>query len=111
MSFKKLLKVVDDPSKDSVFGYIRQSRLESKDSAIPTMIQYCCLKYYFINEYFSKCSAKLKLNCSKKMITSRGGSGNNRAYGNVVIDLDNKLVTRYKWTIQIKKLNWHKVFK
>ena len=70
-SFKKLLKMVDDRSKDSVFGYIRQSRDISNDAAIPMMIQYCCLRYYFLNEYFTKCGDKSIINESSTIVTSR----------------------------------------
>ena len=70
MSFQKLLKLVDDRSKDSVFGYIRQSRKNTDDTAIPMMIQYCCLKYYFINAYFTKCGDGIQINETGNIVSS-----------------------------------------
>ena len=106
MSFQKLLKMVDDRSKDSVFGYIRQSRDTSKDAAIPMMIQYCCLRYYFINEYFSKHGNNLTISDNGQIVTaleSGLNSKHNSAHGNIIIDPTNEYITQYEWKIQLLK--------
>ena len=105
MSFKKLLKMVDDGSKDSVFGYIRQSCKESGKASIPMMIQYCCLRYYFLNEYFSKCGINMKISDNGHVVRAiRRSEHVDSAIGKFIVDLRNDLVTEYKWTIKLLKL-------
>ena len=107
MSLIKLLKTVDNRSKDSVFGYIRQSRDESKDAAIPTMIQYCCLKYYFINEYFSKCCIDLRISNNGRVVKSTDSGCQYRehsAFGNIIVNPSSKCITEYKWTVKLLEL-------
>ena len=105
MSFQKLLKMVDTRSKDSVFGYIRQSRENADDTAIPTMIQYCCLKYYFINEYFTKCGDKLQINDNGKIVSSMfNDDTTGSAHANIMIDPQNASIIKCKWNIKILKM-------
>ena len=107
MSFQKLLKLVDDRSKNSVFGYIRQSRDDAEQMAIPMMIQYCCLKYYFINEYFKKCGDNLRISNNPKIVTSIEKTWTfekHFATGNIVIDPANESITKYVWTIRVLEL-------
>ena len=104
MSFQQLLKMADNRSKDSVFGYIRQSRKNINDTAIPTMIQYCCLKYYFINEYFTKCGDDLKISQNGKIVSKPDNVYRFQSvYGNVLIDIDNISISKYVWTKSIPK--------
>ena len=96
--------MVDDRSKDSVFGYVRQSQDTSKDAAIPMMIQYCCLRYYFLNEYFTKQGSNLKISNIGQIVTSIGwGSNcvNHSAFGSIIIDPANKCIIQYEWKIKL----------
>ena len=105
MSFRKLLKMVDNRSKDSVFGYIRQSGDTSEHTAIPMMIQYCCLKYYFVTEYFSKikCGNLLKVNNDPRIVIRTGDNhlSANSVFGNIAIDLNNNSIKKYVWKFKI----------
>ena len=107
-SFQKLLKMVDYRSKDCVFGYIRQSCDKSKATQIPMMIQYCCLKYYFVYEYFTKGGVNLKFSDDKQSVTSiaenRWTFKCHAAFGNIIIDTSNKCIIKYKWTIKILEM-------
>ena len=95
--------MVDDRSKDSVFGFIRQSRHKTHDTAIPMMIQYCCLNYYFINEYFTKCGDNLKISDDGKIVSKQRNLYGKivSVYGNAMIDIDNISTSKYVWTIKI----------
>ena len=110
MSFQKLLKIVDQRSKDSVFGYIRQSskNKERENNVIPMMIQYCCLRYYFVNEYFIKpMNDVFEISENGKIIHKTDWKETKQAsnYGNIVIDLNNEHIFIYKWKLKVQKLS------
>ena len=52
MSLRKL-KQIDDITKLTTSGYIRQFKTENNSFSIPIMIQYIVMLYYWINEKFT----------------------------------------------------------
>ena len=106
MSFTKLLEIVDTRSKDSVFGYIRQSRDKVED-AIPMMIQYCCLRYYFVRDYFVKPTEDIFEVSNHGQVLSKEDkkfTWNCENYGNIIIDPTSQ-ISVYRWRIKFAKLD------
>eukprot|EP01084_Bolivina_argentea_P258825 436508_1 len=105
MSYILLLKITDQRTKDIVFGYIRTlERLLKLNYSTPLQIQYCCLHYYFTQEYFTKCGDCMKLNEIRDTVCKSTGGGKfnyNSAYGNFVIDATKTEVTEYIWHIKL----------
>ena len=92
---------------DTVFGYIRQKEIELT-IAIPLMIQYLCMNYYWIKEMF-KCNAyfitlewgnKIAWGPTVKSLCPRWTT----LYGNNVVDISDTSVTAYRWTLRLKNI-------
>ena len=78
---------------------------------IPMMIQYIFLMYYWIEEKFTICGRKLKLdgtNKCKSIPYLRDYYDKtyeyNTVYGNNVIDVNDTSIAEYKWTFKYKNL-------
>lgn len=75
-SFQQLLELTDQRTKDSVFGFARQS-FQNYD--IPDLVQYLCLQYYSRCEFFAKYDPDCISNADD-IITSKS-SANCSVYG------------------------------
>ena len=95
------LKHIDDKTKDTVFGYIRQQQKTLSLSNICPLISYLCLSYYYQNEYFTTTKDhEITISENRMKITKHNGSGwINTTYGNVWIDSSIPQIA--KWKIKI----------
>ena len=99
MAFCNLLKIADQRSKDTVFGYLRElQNMVDPDYSTPQQIEYCCLEYYLSKEVFTERGDNMTINQTMDMVTN-AAKADNTAYGSIIIDpsnQDNK-ISEYKW--------------
>ena len=107
MSFIKQLKqIIDDNTKHSVFGYIR--RIEKSNHffcAIPVMIHYLCLQYYFYGEYFQKCGDDIIISDDHRSIEKKADAAenwSNTSYGNMWFE--SSIDQTAEWIFKIDKM-------
>ena len=101
MALARLLKFVDQRSKDTVNGYLRElQNMVDRDYSTPPQVEYCCLAYYLREEYFTKCGDAMRINEEKDTATNTD-SVMQTVYGNILIDLKNDKILEYKWEIEL----------
>ena len=82
-------------------GFIRElQKSVDPNHVTPLQIQYCCLDYYLLREYFTKYGDNLKINENMDKITPTHFIYNS-AYGNILIDPENKYIEEYKWDFKV----------
>ena len=107
MAYSELLRKTDQRSKDIVSGYIRELQNSvDPDYSTPLQIQFCCLQYYLLREYFTKYGANMVINEAMDTITwidkTKAESVRaNTAYGNIVVDPENDTIYEYKWQFKM----------
>ena len=107
MSSLKLLKSLDNLSKKLVFGYVRKVEKEFNISAVPLLILYKILGYFYLYEYFEKCGDDLNISDHKMTVTKisevDGHSwADNNAYGSLWFkSKGNEIAT---WKFKINKM-------
>ena len=103
MSLKQLLNIVTDHDKMCTFGFIREQQKQLNLIAVPMMIQYCCLKYYFEFDQFEKCGSKMQIIGENKMKVEikESGSGWNTAYCAFLLDPALNQNVIYEWKFKI----------
>ena len=101
------MKNVDQRSKDTVFGFIRQQN-QLFDLQIPSIILFICLQFYYLKEYFIKIGDGMILNENKNIIILTEDNKKNKysyykrtVYGNISTSNSNSNHKIYKWHIKI----------
>ena len=101
MALARLLKFVDQRSKDTVNGYLRElQNMVDRDYSTPPQVEYCCLAYYLRDEYFTKCGDRMRINEEKDTATNTDGEPQT-VYGSILIDPTNDEILEYKWEIEL----------
>ena len=87
------LKLVDQPTKDLVTGFIKitETKLEN-DCIIPSLVITTCILFYHLAEFFSICGKDMKLAKDSTLVQISSIDSQNKyevarntAYGNVII--------------------------
>ena len=108
MASLKQAKMIDQETKDLIFGYVRKAN-DSLSSTIPVMINYICLLYYYlVPEKFIKCSSECMQIASSEndgrtndIVRMKDGCGWSNMHGNVIINpTENPKVTA-AWRVKI----------
>eukprot|EP01084_Bolivina_argentea_P037159 68702_1 len=99
----KQLKQINDHTKRSVFGYVREIQEKLSLPNIPILISYLCLSYYYHNEYFSKSGHQIEISNDKMSIKKITGDCNykNTTYCNTWIQSTSNKIA--KWTFKTNK--------
>lgn len=107
MSFVSLKKTVDQRSKDTIFGYIREVMHKSYLHNIPVVINYMCLNYYFMIDFktygdsviLSTSKYAIANNNIKDIIKTKRSILNQTVFGNYNIDSSH---VEYIWRFKMK---------
>ena len=102
---------IDEITKLKIFGYSRKMENEFSIAAVPIIIQYIIMLYYWINEKFTDHGRHIRLsgnntiaNAIQSNIAGKTHLRYNTVYGNNVINIDDKSINKYSWTIKVNKL-------
>ena len=105
----KTVNQTDEFSQKVIFDYIRQVERINLFCNVPIIIQFICLLYYYIPEFFTKYNeSRIKLDDSKKIMSyywyiDTTTTSPNTVYGN--IQINNNYHSKYIWTIKILSCN------
>eukprot|EP01084_Bolivina_argentea_P037160 68703_1 len=96
----KQLKQINDHTKRSVFGYVREIQEKLSLPNIPILISYLCLSYYYHNEYFTKSCDEIEISNDRMSIKKIKGdlSYANTTYCNTWIQSTSNKIA--KWTLK-----------
>eukprot|EP01084_Bolivina_argentea_P037161 68704_1 len=96
----KQLKQINDHTKRSVFGYVREIQEKLSLPNIPILISYLCLSYYYHNEYFAKSGNEVEISNNRMTITKIKGNMDykNTTYCNTWIQSTSNKIA--KWTFK-----------
>ena len=96
----KQLKMLDNSDKSLVFGFIKMMEKKSNLIAIPLLVFYNILGYYYIHDYFEKCGDDLQISEDKMTITKitkhRDWNDNN-AYGKLWFKSNGNEIATWKF--------------
>ena len=99
--FKKL-STIDDITKDTVNGWIRNQQQSLNLCHIPMMLCSICILYYHNDEIFDTIGKDVKVSKDKKCITKvSNGHFRNKSYGINQILLNDSFTGKYQWDIKI----------
>ena len=102
----KWLQTVKIPSRDCVFGFVRESQnIFPSNNAyfnIPTLISYVILYYYYMAEFFTEHGDDIELNEDSDTMTLVSGDSAQTAFGNILINCKSDII--YEWTMKIERL-------
>eukprot|EP01084_Bolivina_argentea_P299913 517020_1 len=100
--YLKELKQINNRTKHSVFGYVREMHDKLSLPNVPILISYLCLSYYYHNEYFAKSGDEVEILNDKMSIKKIAGhcDYNNTTYCNTWIESTSNKIA--KWTLKFQ---------
>ena len=101
--FKKL-STIDNITKDTVNGWVRNHQQSLNLCDIPMMLCSICILYYHNDEIFDIIGKDVKVSQNKKCITKINNDDlRNTSYGINQISLNNKVKYKYEWNVRINQ--------
>ena len=109
MNMETQWKGADDKTKLSVLGYTRRIMNKLKGWNVPLSIQYYCISYYYLTDYFTEHGDNITINDDGNIAKGKTKRHRrNTVYGNEIIDfdsIDKNSKHVWKWRFQISQLN------
>lgn len=101
------LKQADNDIKQTVFGFVREFQDGNKDMIVPMAINYLCLQYYYIAEYFAYANHKfIEMSENKLTIKNIDGYNGYSIYCHQWINSMSSMICKWIFKINHKQNNW-----
>ena len=102
-------KQADDKTKLSVLGYTRRIMNKLKGWNVPLSVQYYCISYYYLTDYFTEHGRNITINKNGNIAEVKTNRyRRHTVYGNELIDLTKQPKehgSEWKWTFKISQID------